>query len=98
LPINFAYEVSLSFLLGSLTCCKILRLGSDGFTFPSKEVVLRIFIAIKNQRPSAGFEPANLKPNGKHANNNTTAGGNYSPKYKVKQRIRHTSHLLFMLT
>jgi hypothetical protein len=35
---------------------------------PPKEVVLLIFIALKNPSSSAGFEPANLEYNGKHAN------------------------------
>jgi hypothetical protein len=51
-----------------LTCHRILRHGTDGFTFPSKEGVLRICIAFKNPSPSAGFERANLGSNGKHAN------------------------------
>jgi hypothetical protein len=46
--------------------CKILRHRTDGFTFPPKEVVLRIFIAIKNSLSSAGFEPANHRSSGKH--------------------------------
>ena len=36
-----------------------LRHGTDGFTFPTKEGVLRIF--------SVGFEPANLGTKGQHA-------------------------------
>jgi hypothetical protein len=50
---------------GSFNCRKILRHGTDGFTSP-KEVVLRIFIAVKNPPPSAGFEPTNLGSSGKH--------------------------------
>jgi hypothetical protein len=44
------------------------RYVTDDFTSPPKEVVLRIFIALKNPSPSAGFEPANLGSSGKHAN------------------------------
>jgi hypothetical protein len=51
-------------------CSKILH-GTDGFTSPPKEVVLRIFITLKKSLPSAGFEPANLWSNGKHANHYT---------------------------
>jgi hypothetical protein len=46
--------------------CKVLlhavnlRRGTDGFTSPSKEGVLRIFITLKNPSSSAGFEPASL--------------------------------------
>jgi hypothetical protein len=53
---------------GSLTCRKILRHGGDGFTSLPKECVLRIFIALKNTSPTAGFEPSNLGPNSKQAN------------------------------
>jgi hypothetical protein len=44
-----------------------LRHGTDGITSPPKEVVLRIFITLKNPSSSAGFEPANLGSSGKHA-------------------------------
>jgi hypothetical protein len=42
-----------------------LRHGTDGFTSPPNEVVLRIFITRKN--PST-IEPANLGSSGEHAN------------------------------
>jgi hypothetical protein len=41
---------------------------ASGFTSAPKEGVLLIFIALKTSLPSAGFEPANLRSNGKHAN------------------------------
>jgi hypothetical protein len=41
--------------------------GTDDFTSPPKEVVLRIFITLKNPLSSAGFEPENLGSSGKHA-------------------------------
>jgi hypothetical protein len=41
-----------------------LRHGTDGFTYPPKEVVLRIFITLKNPSTSVGIEPAS----GEHAN------------------------------
>jgi len=44
-----------------------LRCGTDGFTSPPKEGVLRIFFALKNPTASAGFEPANLGTKGQHA-------------------------------
>jgi len=44
-----------------------LRHGTDGFTSPTKEDVLRIFFALKNPTASAGFEPANLGTKGQHA-------------------------------
>jgi hypothetical protein len=43
-----------------------LRHGTDDFTSSPKEVVLRIFITLKNSSSSAGFEPANLGSS-KHA-------------------------------
>jgi hypothetical protein len=52
----------------SLTCRKILRHGTDGFTSSTKEVVLRICIALKNSSSSARFESANYGSNGKHDN------------------------------
>jgi len=45
-----------------------LRHGTDGFTSPPKEGVLRIFFGLKNPTASAGFEPANLGTKGQHAN------------------------------
>ena len=44
-----------------------LRRGTDGFTCPPKEGVLRIFFALKNPAASVGFEPANLGTKGQHA-------------------------------
>jgi hypothetical protein len=43
-------EYLFSYMLDSLTFGKILRHGADGFTSPPKEVVLRIFIALKNKK------------------------------------------------
>ena len=43
-----------------------LRYGTDFFTSPPKEGVLRIFFP-KNSTASAGFEPANLGTKGQHA-------------------------------
>jgi len=45
-----------------------LRHGTDGFTSPPKEGMLRIFFfALKNPTALAGFEPANLGSKGQHA-------------------------------
>jgi len=44
-----------------------LRHGTDGFTYPPKEGVLRIFFALIIPTASAGFEPANLCSKGQHA-------------------------------
>jgi hypothetical protein len=62
---NFAYQY-LKYLKGSLTCRKILRHGTSGFTSHAKECVLRIFIA------SARFEPATFGSSFKHTNHYTT--------------------------
>ena len=43
-----------------------LRHGTDGFSSPPKEGVLRIFRP-KNPTTSAGYEPANLGTKGQHA-------------------------------
>ena len=43
-----------------------LRHGTDGFTSPPKEGVMRIFRP-KNPTASAGFETANLGTKGQHA-------------------------------
>jgi hypothetical protein len=45
-----------------------LRHVTDGFTSPPKEVVLQIFITLKNPSTSVGIEPANLGSSGEHAN------------------------------
>jgi hypothetical protein len=52
-------------LLGSFTCRKA-RHGTDGFTSPPKEGLVRIFRP-KKPTASAGFEPANLGTKGQHA-------------------------------
>jgi len=44
-----------------------LRHGTDGFTSPPKEGVLRIFFRPKNPKASAVFEPANFGTKGQHA-------------------------------
>jgi hypothetical protein len=62
-PLNFAYETR-KVLLHAVN----LRHGTDGFTSPPKEFVLRIFITLKNPSPSVGIEPANLGSSGEHAN------------------------------
>jgi hypothetical protein len=44
-----------------------LRHGTDGFTSPLKEGVLKIFLPLKNPTALAGFEPMNLDTKGQHA-------------------------------
>jgi hypothetical protein len=55
-------------LKGSLTCHKILQHEADSFTSPPKEGMLWIFVTLKNQSSSAGFESMILGSNGKHTN------------------------------
>jgi hypothetical protein len=70
LPIQYLWSVK-----GSLTCRKILRHGSSGFTSHPKEVVLRIFIALKNTSPWLSFKV--FVSSGKHTNHYTTEAISY---------------------
>jgi hypothetical protein len=45
-------------------------MGPTAFASPPREVMLRIFITLKNPSSSAGFEPANLGSSGKHVSTN----------------------------
>ena len=63
---NFA-EMTTSTPFRNLLHASNLRHGTDGFTSPPKEGVLRIFFALKNPTASAGFELANLGTRGQHA-------------------------------
>jgi hypothetical protein len=69
---EFCISVSPLYVKISLTCCNILRHACEGFTCPPKEVVLRIFMALKTPSLSVGFEPANLGSDDKHNNHYTT--------------------------
>jgi hypothetical protein len=53
---NFACQY-VKYLKGALTCRKILRHGTSGFTSHPKEGVLRIFIALKNPSPGLNSRP-----------------------------------------
>jgi len=63
---NFA-EMTTSTPFRDLLHAANLRHGTDSFTSPPKEGVLRIFSALKNPTATAGFEPANLGTKGQHA-------------------------------
>jgi hypothetical protein len=68
-------SVSPFYLKGSLTLVtyrRILRHGANGFTFPPKQVLLRIFIALKN----ISLSVANLGSVGKRDNHYTAENGN----------------------
>jgi hypothetical protein len=58
---NFVYQY-LKYLKGYLTCRKILRHGTSGFTSRPKEGVLLVFIALKNPSPRLGLNPRPLNP------------------------------------
>jgi hypothetical protein len=47
-------------------------MGPSRFTSHPKEVVLRIFIALKSPSPWPGFEPVAFGSSGKHTNHYTT--------------------------
>ena len=66
-PEKFRLEFDFHVTFRDLLHAANLRHGTDGFTSPPKEGVLRIFFALKNPTASAGFEPANLGTKGQHA-------------------------------
>jgi hypothetical protein len=78
MSVNFAYKHPYQ---GSLKCHKILQHGANGFTYPPKEVVLQVFIALKNPWLSAGFELANFGSNGKHNNHYNNENDKSQSKY-----------------
>jgi hypothetical protein len=47
---------------------KFYDIGPKWFISPQKEGMVRIYTALKDPSPSAGFEPAKFGSNGKHAN------------------------------
>jgi hypothetical protein len=47
-------------------------MGPTALLSPPKEVVLRIFITLKNPSTSVGIEPTNLGSSGEHANHKST--------------------------
>ena len=63
---NFA-EMTTSTPFRNLLHAANLRHGTDGFTSPPKQGVLRIFFALKIPTASAGFEPANYGTKDQHA-------------------------------
>jgi len=63
---NFA-EMTTSTPFRDLLHAANLRHGTDGFTSPPKEGMLRNFFAFKNLTVSAGFETVNLGTKGQHA-------------------------------
>ena len=99
---NFA-EMTTSTPFRDLLHAENLRNGTDGFTSPPKEGVLRIFFALKNPTALAGFEPANLGTKGQHAtprppkplnhhnrNNNNNNNNHYHGYEILSSRKRET--------
>jgi len=70
-----------------------LRHGTDGFTSPPKEGVLRIFFALKNQAASVRFEHANLGTKGQHTNSRPPKLIIYIEKKRGKESRRCTEAL-----
>jgi hypothetical protein len=70
-PVKFSQTVWLPRYCWVLWHATKLRHGTDGFTSPPKEGVLRIFRP-KNPTASAGFEPTISCTRGQHANRRTT--------------------------
>jgi hypothetical protein len=68
MSINLADNVLCHAAQGSLTCCKILQHGADGFPSPLKEVMIWILIALENASSSVGCETVNLGSSGKDSN------------------------------
>jgi hypothetical protein len=67
-PIKFSLTIMTSMeIVRDFLYTANLRHGTDGFTSPPKEGMLRIFRP-KNLTASAGFEPANSGTRGQHAN------------------------------
>jgi len=64
---KFCLNADFHFTFRDLLHAVKLRHGTDGFTSPPKEGVLRIFFRPKNPTASAGCEPANLGTKGQHA-------------------------------
>jgi hypothetical protein len=64
---NLAYNCNFHGNCRVLLHAAKLRHGTEGFTSPPKEGMLRIFCP-ENPTASAGFEPANLCTTGQHAN------------------------------
>jgi hypothetical protein len=56
------FFLSVSYLKGTSKYRKILRHGANGFTSPSKNVVLRTFFAFKIHRSRPGLNPPTLGP------------------------------------
>jgi hypothetical protein len=69
--VNFAYK----YLFHAVGIFKLKTWGGGRWLyFPSEGSRATIFIALKNLSSSAGFEPADLRSNSKHGNNQIIEG------------------------
>jgi hypothetical protein len=68
MTVNFADEMYPHIMQGSWTGRIYLQHWADSFTSNPKEVVLRIFIILKNTSSPAGIAAANLWYSDKHDN------------------------------
>jgi hypothetical protein len=94
---EFCLSVSVSYLKGSLTCHKILQHGADGFISPPKEVMLWIFIALKNPSLAAGFEHTNLGSSGEHDNHYTTENDRRLSNWLCSIYVYYGTYILSLL-
>jgi hypothetical protein len=85
---NFAYQY-LKYLKSSLTCRKLLRHVTSGFTSHPKQDVLRIFIALKNPSPRPWL---NTRPLGPVASTLTAA-----PPRRL-EIIKSSNHVILIFT
>jgi hypothetical protein len=59
---NFAYEVSLLYPYGSLTCLKILQHGIEGFTSLQRKACCGLLSPLKTHRTWSALNPRTLGP------------------------------------
>jgi len=73
--LEFCLNADLHVTFRNLLHAVKIRHGTDGFTSPPKEVVLRFFLGPKNPTASDECEPANLGTKGQHATYRPPKGG-----------------------
>jgi hypothetical protein len=81
-PQGYAPQFGNLCLKGSLTHHKILWQRVNGFTSPTKKIVLQTLSPLKNPPLSARFELSNLGSNGKHDNHDTTKNDSIALEYQ----------------
>jgi hypothetical protein len=86
---NFTLQAFHSYLQVIFTCRKIVRNGASDSTSHPKEVVLWIFICLKNPLPQSGL---NMRPLDSMASTLTTT----PPRRLRYLKIQHTDIMLFL--